>query len=87
MLICEKCELSYLNKILQERFLEKKQHKEKILMSLEEKFAQTQENLNKKRQIMDMLEVQVLGIFLKYGDGHGVYKFRKRMKKKCFWRK
>ena len=56
-------------------------------MSLEEKFAQTQENLNKKRQIMDMLEVQVLGIFLKYGDGHGVYKFRKRMKKKCFWRK
>ena len=65
VLICEKCELSYLNKILQERFLEKKTHKEKILQSLEEKFAQTQENLNKKKQIMDMMEVQVIKILEK----------------------
>lgn len=84
MLICEKCELSYLNKILQERFLEKKQHKEKILVSLEEKFAQTQENLNKKKQIIDMLEVQVFGgIFRKIGL-LWVDLFRKKMKKKCF---
>ena len=58
-MICEKCELAYLNKILQERFLEKKAHKERILKSLEEKFTQTSENLKQKKQILDLLEVQV----------------------------
>lgn len=58
-MICQKCELYYLNKILQERFLEKKLNKEKIYKSLEEKFQQTSENLKKKRQILNMIESQV----------------------------
>ncbi len=58
-MICEKCELFYLNKILQERFLEKKSHKEKILRNLEEKLMQTTENLKKKKQITEILNIQV----------------------------
>lgn len=60
VMICQKCELCYLNKILQERFLEKKQKKDQIIINLEEKLIQTSENLKKKRQILDMLEVQVI---------------------------
>ena len=61
-MICQKCELCYLNKILQERFLEKKMNKEKVFKSLEEKFQQTSENLKKKRQVLNILESQVIFI-------------------------
>lgn len=60
VLICERCELGYLNKILQDRFVEKRSNKEKILKSLEEKYQQTQENLGKKRQVLEILEGQVI---------------------------
>lgn len=58
-LICERCELFYLNKLLQERFLEKKTTKEKILNNLQEKFQQTSENFKQKRHMLEILEKQV----------------------------
>jgi len=72
--------------MLQERFLEKKSHKEKILKSLEEKFQQTEENIKKKKQILDLLDIQVeiYRVFLMILKD---FFLRKKMKTKGFWRK
>ena len=60
MNICEHCELNHIQKSLQDKLLNKKRKREEIIRQLQEKISQTEEKLRNKKQLISMIETQVI---------------------------
>lgn len=63
--ICAHCELNHIQKSLQDKLHNKKKKREEIIHQIQEKISQTEEKLRNKKQLISMIETQVIKNTLK----------------------